>query len=224
MLSDKKYLLSIDPGMSSGIALLSYTDDTIPVLEHSWQFYGGVGKFRQWVRMHWFGERYDLERDKILPAGIDMWGEGLNFYAKCGYTDFEGNLVEGNLQVICEKFQPRPSSTTGFEHSSETVEPLLCEGVLLQAYMMPLYDKKEVLWRQPSHQYLVGGKDLADKKKRQHRFLKEAGYYVTNKMYPESRKRDAADDVRSAIAHGLSFLSRTGHMPTYELLADWITE
>lgn len=44
------YLLSIDPGKSSGVALWSYDDETPAVLEKAWQFDGGLTGFLRWYR------------------------------------------------------------------------------------------------------------------------------------------------------------------------------
>lgn len=84
--------------------------------------------------------------------------------------------------------------------------------------LMPDYRAAEKRWRDPSLQYLVGGKDLADKKKRQHRFLKESGFYVTGKQFGTPD----ADDARSAIAHGLAYLARElRHEPTFQMMTEW---
>lgn len=168
-----KHLLSIDPGLSTGIALLKYTDDTPPELDKVWQFKGGADALNEWVAGWWPSIEY------LSPS----------------------------VTVIAEKFNAR--NTAGFSYTTASLEPLRCEGVLV-AFGLP--DD----YVQPTQQYIAGGKDKADKKKRQHALLKRLGLYVTGKTV----NAPDADDVRSAIAHGLGFLVRRGHKPTYEMLSE----
>lgn len=169
-----KYLLSIDPGLSSGLALLKYDDDTEPELGAAWQFGGGAEPLNDWI--------------------VDQWP-----------------LIEYSSQsvaVIAEKFNAR--NTGSFSYTTSSLEPLRCEGVLVAHGLPDTYV-------QPPQQYFAGGKGKADKKKRQHAALKDMGYYVTGTMVDSAD----ADDVRSAISHGLAYLSRTGHRPTYTMLSEW---
>jgi hypothetical protein len=168
-----KYLWSIDPGLSTGLAFLSYEDDAPPVLEGARQFRGGANGLREWI----------LD----FLSGWD--GEGT---------------------VIAEKFNAR--NTKGFAYTTASLEPLRCEGVLL-AYDLP------TAWVQPPQQYIAGGDGKADKKKRQHKFLKDTGFYRTGK----DLNAPDADDFRSAAAHALGYLARTGHKPTFDLIAGWET-
>lgn len=119
---------------------------------------------------------------------------------------------------ICEKFSPRPSTATGFQQSLSTSLPLVCEGVLIGRGLMPVYTSSEKRYRAPALQYLVGGKDKADKKKRLHKFLKDSGFYVTGGMLGAAD----ADDARSAIGHGLAYIARElKHKPTFDLISSW---
>lgn len=43
-----EYVLSIDPGVSTGIALIGYEPDSAPTLEGAWQFGGGVVGLGTW--------------------------------------------------------------------------------------------------------------------------------------------------------------------------------
>lgn len=171
-----KYVLSIDPGVSTGIALIRYAPDDPPTLEGAWQFGGGV-------------------------AGLIDW-----------YHDHE----TGGCTVIAEKFAAR--NTRGFAYTTASLEPLRGEGALIALGLMPDYTVAEKRWTDPKLQYLVGGKDLADKKKRQHKFLKANGFYKTGKDFGTPD----ADDFRSAAAHGIAYLAREiHHKPTFELLSSW---
>lgn len=196
-----EYLLSIDPGKSSGIALLSYGETSVPVLEKAWQFGGGIRGLTRWVASQ--------TEDSHYRTG---WS----------FTPTDGGLLElsyfdDDFQAITEKFTAR--ATKGFSYRTDALEPLRCEGALIALGIMPDYDVSEKRWLDPNHQYLVGGKDKADKKKRQHKFLKDSGFYVTGKQLDSPD----ADDARSAIAHGISYLARVKkHEPSYRLIAEWV--
>lgn len=211
-----KYLLSVDPGLSTGIAFLSYTDDTPAELVKAWQFTGGVTGILKWHRVHVFGggmsgtETFNVDPYADGSTGVNMLGhDGLDW--------------KYSVEVIAEKFTAR--NTKGFSYTTSSLEPLRCEGALITLDMLPDYTPKEKQWRDPALQYIVGGADLADKKKRQHAFLKDTGYYVTNKDFKGSPAKDGADDARSAIAHGLAYLVREKHhKPTFQLMKEWSDE
>src|SRR5699024_3574673 len=97
-----------------------------------------------------------------------------------------------------------------FSYTTASLEPLRCEGVLV-AHDLP--DE----YVQPAQQYIAGGKGKAERKKRQHALLRDTGFYRTGK----DLDAPDADDYRSAVAHALSWLMRTGHKPTYDLVSDW---
>lgn len=225
------YVLSLDCGVSTGIALIGYEEDEAPTLVKSWQFYGGLSALKEWVRLHWSDAWYDSEWGYSFPASLKpsgsvvggglsaqnitewVWDDELN-------DEVETLTSEKVVTVICEKFTAR--ATKGFSYTTASLEPLRCEGLLIGRHILPDYAPAEKVWRDPGLQYLVGGKDLADKKKRQHAFLKDAGFYRTNKDFPDSRPQDGADDFRSAAAHGLAYLARElKHKPTFELLTGW---
>lgn len=53
-----EYLLSIDPGLSTGISLISYEENEAPKLERSEQFGGGVEALVSWIK----DNHYDRNR------------------------------------------------------------------------------------------------------------------------------------------------------------------
>lgn len=163
-----KYILSIDPGKSTGVALLSYDVSSVPELVQSWQFGDGAEGLEQW-----------LQREA---------------------PEYE--------TAIAEKFNAR--NTGSFSYTTSSLEPLRCEGVLV-AHDLP--DE----YVQPAQQYIAGGKGKAERKKRQHALLRDTGFYRTGK----DLDAPDADDFRSACAHALSWLMRTGHKPTYDMISDW---
>ena len=171
-----EYVLSIDPGVSTGIALIGYTPDAPPALEGAWQFGGGV-------------------------AGLIDW-----------YHDHQ---TEG-CTVIAEKFTAR--NTRGFSYTTASLEPLRGEGALIALGLMPDYAVAEKLWRDPSLQYFSGGSGKAERKKKQHAFLKANGFYKTGKDFGTPD----ADDYRSSVAHALSYIARElKHKPTWDMISSW---
>lgn len=192
------YVLSIDPGLSSGVALLSYEDESPAELVQAWQFGSGVAGF-----LKWFGQ-YTEDSPFFTGWTLPEMGD-VGFYYDEAPT------------VIAEKFTAR--NTRGFSYTTASLEPLRGEGALIALGLMPDYGgSKTPQWRDPKYQYLVGGKDKADKKKRLHKFLKDSGFYVTGGMLGEPN----ADDARSAIGHGLAYIARElKHKPTFDLISSW---
>ena len=91
----------------------------------------------------------------------------------------------------------------------------MCEGVLIGRGLIPVYTPSEKRYRDPSLQYFSGGSGKAERKKRQHKFLKDNGFYVVGSQF----STPDADDVRSAIAHGIAYIMRDlKHLPTFEMV------
>lgn len=222
-----EYVLSIDPGISNGVALLSFDPDSPAELVKAWQFPGGVQGLIEWLNEHWDGEFWDSYNDQPNTRGFYHWKMGVGSdrlevdshteynYESDNEDDWETE-VPGNTAVITEKFTAR--STQGFSYTTASLEPLRGEGALIALGLMPDYQPRSKVWRDPKYQYLVGGKDKADKKKRLHKFLKDSGFYVTGGMLGEPN----ADDARSAIGHGLAYIARElKHRPTWGLISSW---
>lgn len=210
-----QYILSIDPGKSSGVALLAYNDREA-WLEGSWQFGGGSIRLRNFInyRFGWDevpGQFFVLK--EYPQFSLNPVEEPWRFTLKRPH----GNGKYDNLTVIAEKFTAR--NTQGFSYTTDSLEPLRGEGVLLALEVMPDYSPNEKRWRDPKLQYLVGGKDKADKKKRQHKFLKDSGFYVV----PSALGTTDADDFRSACAHGLAYLQRElKHRGVHAMVSEWM--
>lgn len=184
-MTDTQYLLSIDPGLATGVALLSYTEDSPAELVEGWQFGGGVTGFLDWVKGDFDSAMDSVKSNLRMP---DIW--------------------------ISEKFQPINHSN--YALTTASVEPLRVEGAMIALGLMPDYDVAEKRWRKPADQYVFGGKSKAEKKKAQHAWLKANGFYRTGK----DLGTPDADDVRSAMAHGLSYLARVlHHKPTFDMIA-----
>lgn len=176
-----EYVLSIDPGVSTGTALLSFEGDSPAELVEGWQFSGGVKGLLEWH-----------------------------------YNDFDVTLYRKGLIVIAEKFTAR--NTRGFSYTTASLEPLRGEGALIALGLMPDYTLADKRWRDPSLQYFSGGTGKAERKKRQHAFLKANGFYRTGKDFGTAD----ADDYRSAAAHGIAYVARElKHRPTWDMIAAW---
>ena len=194
------YVLAFDPGKSSGIALLSYSETEPARLVKAWQFGNGVQGLLDWLDAHRPGD-YDCgygshEQIWILPM--------------TAHPSSSGYVRDSQLTVISEKFTPLQGK--GFAQTLDSTLPLVCEGVLIAYGIMPVYDSNEKRWRRPASMYLYGGGNLAEKKKAGRAFLKKNGLDVTGKDVgqPDS------DDARSAIWHGLSYLVQVAkHEPTW---------
>lgn len=203
-MASKKTLISIDGGMSTGLIVGTYSDDTPFELTHAFQVEGGVEGFVKNV------SHYD-DTDDFSDGGtcfsIDhhsgSWSE--SFCLWYGEMLSRDEVVEAPT-VLVEKFNARGSANAGFSYTSKSLEPLRIEGALI-AMGIP------ITWVQPPQQYFLPGSSKAEKKKRQHAWLKENGFYIA----PKDVGCSDADDARSALAHCISYLRRQKHKPTLEL-------
>lgn len=184
-----KTLISIDPGMSTGLVVGTYSDTEPFKLTHFFQIEGGVEGFIENVSP---GE--NGYGDKLVYVRIPNQGRLRVCF---------GEEVE--LTVIAEKFTARGGANSGFSYRTKDLEPLRIEGAMLAMGLNPT-------WVSPPQQYFAGGDGKAKKKQAQHRWLKDKGLYVTGKMVGGTD----ADDVRSAIAHAIAYLVRQKHRPTIE--------
>jgi len=103
------YILSFDPGKSSGIAYGKVGVGTPYELIERWQFSGGLSGLLGWM------DRY--------PDVFD--------YPLCPPADEDDHVI------ISEKFVPLQGK--GFAQTLDSTEPLRCEGALVARYYMPDY-------------------------------------------------------------------------------------
>lgn len=193
-MSETQYVLSIDCGVSTGIALLSYEEDSPAQLVEGWQFTGGVEELVSWVHRYYRSPTWGWQFE---PGGRPYFP----------------------VRVVAEKFTAR--ATKGFRYTTASLEPLRGEGALIALGLMPDYTVAEKRWRDPALQYFAGGSGKAEKKKRQHAFLKANGFYRTGKDFGTAD----ADDFRSAASHGIVYIARElKHKPTFEWLARGVEE
>ena len=195
------YVLAFDPGKSSGIALLSYSETEPARLVKAWQFGNGVQGLLDWLDAHRLWD-YDCgygshEQIWILPM--------------TAHPSSSGYVRDSQLTVISEKFTPLQGK--GFAQTLDSTLPLVCEGVLIAHGIMPVYDSKEKRWQRPNTMYMYGGSTLAEKKKRAREFLKKHGLYVTGKELGAPDNNDAV----SAILHGIAYVVKTlEHRKTWD--------
>ena len=214
-----KTLISLDPGMSTGLAVGTYSDTEPFKLTHFFQIEGGVEGFIQnfKVREHYSRiddlyskyvslpggglETVNIEREEYVHCEHPLYPDCPDDYHPCSGD----TVIESNVTVIAEKFTARGGANAGFSYRTKDLEPLRVEGAMLAMGL-------DVTWVSPAQQYFSGGEGKAKKKQAQHRWLKEHDLYVTGKMVG----CDNADDVRSAIAHAVALLVRQKHRPTIE--------
>lgn len=111
------YLLSLDPGRNSGLAL-GYYDDTQPyTLVERWQVHGGVDGFKRWWREWHWRDADELVVEKFILASDNEFTADLTPVA-----------IEGALSVLLDEshltpvWQPRTdkSRLVGYPKSAVT--------------------------------------------------------------------------------------------------------
>lgn len=201
-----KTLISIDPGMSTGIVVGTYSDGTTFELTHSFQIEGGVEGFVDQVR-HYNDTGDFSDGGTCFSIGTSLGGFKDSFIH--WYGDILGQDEIEDPVFLVEKFTARGAAAGPFALKTDALEPLRVEGAILAMGIKPI-------WVSPVQQYILGGKDKAEKKKRQHAWLKEHGYYIA----PKDVGTKDADDVRSATAHAISWLRRQKHVPTLDMFRE----
>ena len=210
-----KTLISIDPGMSTGIIVGTYSDTEPFKVTHAFQIEGGVEGFLKEVRVS-HGEDWYMLLYGVLYVGRESFevyserragGHADGDFCKdddCPCFETERDMAT----VLCEKFNARGEGN-GFSYRTSALEPLRIEGAILAMGIDPT-------WVQPAQQYFLGGSSKAEKLKARNAWFKEhkdLGYYITGKNVGCGD----ADDARSALAHCIAYLRRQRHKPTLEL-------
>src|SRR5690625_5402079 len=85
-MSGTKYVLAFDPGVSSGVALATYSDDEPFDLVEAWQFGNGVQGLLDWLEDHIPSGRFMVKKRE--------WGFSLHLET-----------------IVCEKIVPRSALT-----------------------------------------------------------------------------------------------------------------
>lgn len=136
-----------------------------------------------------------------------------------GYAQVDGGLlglliwlgdnettVKSNVWYA-EKYVPYSAIQT-----VDSTYPLIVEGGLITAGVIPDHNQAPERWRPSKHQYWVSGGKAAQKRQKQERWIKDnhPDLYVTGSNVGAKD----ADDVRSAIFHLLSLMRAQNHKPT----------
>ena len=191
-----KTLISIDPGLSTGVICGTYSDTEPFRVTHAFQIEGGVEGFLKHCYTDYIHVNGVTQSRLFLPVII---GRG-------------GIPLDKDTTVLAEKFTARGSANAGFSYRTDALEPLRVEGAILALGIKPI-------WVSPQLQYILGGESKAEKLKNRNAWFKEhkdLGYYITGK---DVGCKDA-NDARSALAHCISYLRREKHKPTLELFRE----
>lgn len=182
------YLLSIDPGKSTGIALWAYEEETPAELVRAWQFDGGLTGFLRWWR--------DEQSKPDYPHNITI-------------EQMLGDDPVPDVSFVSEKFTPLQNK--GFNLTLDSVEPLRIEGALVALGLLPDYGKAVPSWQRPAEMYWVPGKNATEKRRNQVAWVKER--FPELHLTGKDVSAPDADDARSAIWHGMVWL-RKNHLPS----------
>lgn len=186
-----EYLLSVDPGRSTGITLWEVPDDTHATMLGAWQFGGGLGGFMKWYQNH-----IDVDYGEVV---------GWLFHD----AEIYGTISLYEVRAVVEKFTPLQNK--GFGLTLDSVEPLRIEGALVAMGIVPDYEPSSPHWQRPNEMFWVPGKNAAEKRKRQVAWVKER--FPELHLTGKSVNAPDADDARSAQWHALAYLRRN-HLPS----------
>ena len=189
------YLLSIDPGMSTGIVFGQFEPTTPYERLGFWLVEGGLAGFLSWLWARYNPDDSGWWKVRVFDPGIDPY----------------------ELQTmvkVCEKFVPLQSDRT---FRVDELEPIRIEGAL------EILLGEEPIWQRSAAMVLsqVGVRDTmtarqkaAARKKASDNVLREAGLWLTGKQVG---CKDA-NDVNAAQKHAIAYLRSIKHKPTVELL------
>lgn len=169
--SHVKTLISIDPGLSTGIAVGTYSNTEPFKLTHFFQIEGGVEGFLRDLRVR---DYLSTEYPRVYVRDVCISDDKV-------------------VKAIAEKFNARGGANSGFSYRTRDLEPLRIEGSMLALGLNPH-------WVSPPQQYFAGGEGKAKKKQAQHKWLKEKGLYVTGKMVGCDNADDVRSAIAHAIA------------------------
>lgn len=192
------YVLSIDPGMSSGIVLGEFTPETPYTRLGFWQIEGGLSGLRHWLGAH----HEDTNDGTMLPP---WW-----FFPAEDDPDADDVLGFENdeLVIVCEKFSPRPMARS---FKLEELEAIRIEGVVEDRF------EGMVTWQRPMAMVLDGRPDTTAKRKQaSDNVLRKMGLWTTGKQVG---LKDA-NDVNSAQKHAVAYLIKQKHEPTVKKILE----
>jgi hypothetical protein len=166
------YLLSIDPGKSSGIFLGHYSDTEPLTRVAVWQVEGGMQGLLDWFEANLIDHREPLFGLKLAQSEDTVY--------------------------VAEKFTPLQNQ--GFSLTLDAVEPLRCEGALIALGLLPA-EFPHNQWQRPNMMYWIHGTSLAEKKKASRAWLKTFGLLPTGKDVGCKDANDAVSASLHAFAY-----------------------
>lgn len=196
-------LVSIDPGLSSGVFVGHYSDTEPLTRLGVFQFIGGVQGLLEFFSFpNYVHERAWVSRHRNGSKDFPLVFKGQTELHHLHNLRFEGDIV-----YICEKFTPLTGR--GFALTLDSVEPLRAEGALIAKGFMPAEFPHE-RWQRPAVMYSHGGSTLAEKKKASRAWLKKHDLLPTGKTVGQPDANDAV----SATLHAFAYMRKIGHLPT----------
>lgn len=165
------YLLSIDPGMSTGIVLGRFEDNTEYERLEFWQVEGGLPGLRAWLDIH-FNE---------TDSG---WWK---------FRDIFPYVIESyEVTIVCEKFIPWPAPRS---FKLNELEPIRIEGVIEDRF------DPEVVWQPATAMVLAGGDTKPQRKRNSDDVLRRMGLWTTGKDVGMKDSNDVNSAQKHAIAY-----------------------
>lgn len=196
-------LISIDPGLSSGV-FVGHHSDTEPLTRLGvFQFTGGVQGLLDFFSFpNYVHERAPIYEYREVLEDFPPVFRGVKDIHHLHSLRFEGEIV-----YICEKFTPLTGR--GFALTLDSVEPLRAEGALIAKGFMAAEFPHES-WQRPAVMYSHGGSTLPEKKKASRAWLKKHDLLPTGKTVGQPDANDAV----SATLHAFAYMRKIGHLPT----------
>lgn len=167
-----KYLLTVDPGVSSGVALGTYSDTEAYQRTHAWQVPDGLEGFLEWL---------DFRRWEVTD-GSRRWAMD------------DRLIADKDVTLISEKF-----TLLSHEYVAN-IEPVRIEGAMQALGMMPL-DLSDKRWQEPAMMYWGPGEDKEEKKKYAQEWLKERDHWLTGTDVGQPDANDANSATLHAFAY-----------------------
>lgn len=183
------YLLSIDPGMRTGITLGFFDDETPYRREAYWQIDGGLpGLRKEWKWHH------------VDHGGSIYWSDADDFRSDPERSNYYASKTQ--TVWVVEKFVPLPMARS---FKLNELEPIRIEGAIED------WVDGDVVWQRSGAMVLSGGDTPAQRKKNSDQILKDHGFWLTGK---KDLGMSDANDVNAAQKHAFGYLRSIDHRPT----------
>lgn len=167
-----KTLISIDPGMSTGVICGTYSDTEPFRVTHAFQIEGGVEGFLS-NTFSGYDPGYGFEYTTICDVEVD------------------------DATVIAEKFTARGSANAGFSYRTDALEPLRVEGAILALGIKPTWvsPQQQYFMGGESKAEKLKNRNTWFKEH------KDLGYYITGKDVGCKDANDARSALAHCISY-----------------------